>query len=168
MLLLTLSSAASAADYQHALIIVVDDLGTDKVGAYAGDVDNPSETRPSTPAIDLLADAGVRFSDAWATPSCSPTRATHYTGEHPHRAGIGGIIRDGSDTRLATSPLTLPQLAADAGLSTALFGKWHLGTTSDTPTSATAPFDHAEYMIEAGFGWYQGGCRRPAIPTGCT
>lgn len=156
-LLLALAQPALPVDYRHALIVLIDDLGTDKVGTYADDVENASETRPSTPTLDLLAEAGVRFSDAWATPSCSPTRASLLTGEHPFRHGIGLRLDEDDENGLPTDRATLPQLARDAGLSTGLFGKWHLGDSDETPTAATAAFDHAEPAIDAGFQWYQGG-----------
>jgi arylsulfatase A-like enzyme len=155
-LLALLSPAARAEDYAHAIVIVVDDLGVDKVGAYAGDVTNPTETRPSTPTLDLLADAGVRFSDAWASPSCSPARATLYSGEYAYRNKVGSVISFGSNARLGTTPLNLQQLASDAGLSTALFGKWHLGTLSRSPSEPSEAFDFQEYVNRTGFGVYRG------------
>jgi arylsulfatase A-like enzyme len=154
--LLVPTSSASAYDYEHALIIIADDLGTDKVTSYAGDVDNPDETRPQTDTIDLLAASGVRFTDAWATPACSPTRASLFLGEHPYRHGLGSALNETDTRQLPTAPMTLQQLAANAGIQTALFGKWHVGRTPESPTGPVDPFDHAEHAIVSGFGTFAG------------
>jgi len=159
LLLLLCAGQAQAADFQHALIVIVDDVGTDKVGAYAGDVDNPTENRPSTPNLDNLAAAGVRFTDAWAAPTCSPTRALVYTGELAHRNGLGAAVNDNAadPTELALDSTTLPQLALENGFATALFGKAHIGELAETPDSATtAPLDLADYPVLAGFDWFYG------------
>ena len=153
----SLAGPAAAADFQHALIIIADDLGTDKVGSYAADVDNPTETRPSTPTMDLLAGVGVRFTDAWATPMCSPTRAMLYSGEWPSRNGVGAVLDEGSPERLEATPDTLAQLAQDNGVATGLFGKWHLGEDATTPDDVTtADLDIADRPVQVGFEWFQG------------
>ena len=155
--LLLCARGARAADFEHALIIIADDLGTDKVGSYAVDVTNPLETRPTTPNLDLMAAVGVRFSDAWATPVCSPTRAMLLSGDYPFRNGVGDIIGDNSTITMPTDPPTLAQLAADVGLATGIFGKTHIGELEDTPTRATLyDKDLADYPIVIGFDWFQG------------
>lgn len=147
---------ARAADFEHALIIILDDIGTDKVGAYAGDVTNPTENRPETPTMDLLANAGVRFTDAWATPFCSPTRAMVLAGTYPYRNGVGHALDPSEDGRLTTITDTLPQLAADSGLRTALLGKWHLGISSETLDAPGQWFGRGEYPIRLGFDYFAG------------
>ena len=42
----------------------------------------------STPNLDALANAGVRFSNTWSMPECSPSRATIFTGRYPLRTGV--------------------------------------------------------------------------------
>jgi len=151
------SPSVFAADFDHALIIIVDDVGTDKIGAYAADVANPGEDRPDTVNVDLLAGAGVRFSDAWASPSCSPTRAMVYSGEYAYRNGVGAVIKEGSSTRLGTSRSSLAKLATDAGLKAGLFGKWHVGETSTTPDAPTSlALSYKEYPIQVGFSYFAG------------
>lgn len=157
VLSLCLVRTAAAADFDNALVIVVDDLGTDKVGAYAVDVENPGESRPETPEVDLLAGAGVRFSDAWSSPVCSPARGVLYTGEYAYRNGVGNVIKEGSSTRLSTAKASIAKLAQDNGLKTALFGKWHVGELSNSPDApTTTPLNLREYPVQVGFGTFAG------------
>ncbi len=157
LLTVFLAAPVEAAEYRHVVVIIADDLGSDKVSAYAGDVANPSETRPSTPNIDLLADAGVRFTDAWAMPVCSPSRAALYSGQFAYRNGVGDAVATSASPSLSEEAVTIQQLAEQEGMETALFGKWHVGVLSDTPRSAsTAASDRAEYPIRTGFGTFRG------------
>ena len=65
------------------LLVVLDDMGVDTVGAYGADV--------RTPTLDGLADRGVRFTNAWASPFCEPSRAAIQTGRYGFRTGIGSV-----------------------------------------------------------------------------
>ncbi len=150
------SAPAAAADFQHALIVILDDVGTDKVSSYAGDVTNPTEDRPETPTLDLLSNAGVRFSDAWAMPVCSPTRAAVLAGAYPYRTGVGFAISAESEVRLGTTTDTLMKLAQDNRLRTGLFGKFHLGTGADTLDEEGIVFGFGAYPIHLGFDYFAG------------
>src|SRR5688572_17762996 len=68
----------------NVLVIVLDDLGIDRLGAYGLGAD-----LPPTPVLDGLLADGVLFRNAWGYPSCSPTRAALLTGRHGRRTGIG-------------------------------------------------------------------------------
>ncbi|BCX50020.1 sulfatase [Haloferula helveola] len=78
-----------------------------------------------TPALDALADSGVRFSHAFATTAiCSPARAAVLSGLYGTRNGVPTL----------SDPLKYPAATfvhdlAEAGYRTAQAGKWHLGTT---------------------------------------
>lgn len=107
------------------LVIVADDMGYGDIGIH-GSKDIP------TPNIDALAKGGIRFTDAYVSgPYCSPTRAGLLTGRYPQRFGHEFNL----DTSPASSHFGLPlgeTTMADrlkaAGYTTALFGKWHLGS----------------------------------------
>jgi arylsulfatase A-like enzyme len=104
------------------IVIVADDLGNDKVGAY-----HEAPDPPRTPNIDALAGSGVLFRNAYVTPVCSSSRAALLTGRYGRRTGVGGIVSAKSQYGLQSSEVTLPE-ALDRGgqWSAAALGKWHL------------------------------------------
>lgn len=76
-----------------------------------------------TPALDRLAEGGMRFRNAFITHSiCSPGRAGFLTGQYTHTNGIMD-----NNTPFPTDAVTHFTLLRDAGYRTAYFGKWHMG-----------------------------------------
>ena len=123
---------ASVAAQHNVLIVLADDLGVDYVGCY-GEGTSP----PPTPNIDALAAQGVLFRNAWAYPSCSPTRAAILTGRHPFRTTVGRWIRHPNNSNpvigtIRGSEDTLPELLdrAASGYAHACIGKWHMHDVS--------------------------------------
>lgn len=113
-----------AGDAENVLIVVADDVGIDKTHAYG-----EHESAPPTPNIDALAQDGLLFRNAYACPTCSPTRAALLTGRLPSRTGVGRWIYPGSETAdLRLSELTLPEMLrhSETCTTTGLVGKWHL------------------------------------------
>ncbi len=62
---------------KNVLFVIVDDMGTD---ATPGD--SIGTTKPHTPTLESLADEGITYTNVWATPTCTPTRAAMLTGHH--------------------------------------------------------------------------------------
>ena len=121
------------------LFVIADDLGPENVGAYKSDI--ALADPPSTPNLDALASAGVRFRNAWGFPVCSPSRAAMYTGRFPLRTGVGTVIETDTDNVLSSNEITLPEVVAAGAYPSALIGKWHLGSTAaiggnDAPRNA--------------------------------
>jgi arylsulfatase len=63
------------------LLIVTDDMGFSDWGAFGGEI--------NTPHIDKLAQGGVRVTNFYTAPTCSPTRAMLMTGIDHHQVGLG-------------------------------------------------------------------------------
>lgn len=144
------SSFSAAANRPNIVLFVVDDMGWMDSGAYGSEY-------YQTPNIDRFAEQAMRFTDAYALPLCSPTRASILTGQYSARHGItsaGGhlppterrlppsappnqpSLMPETQTYLDPSHITLSQVLHDAGYRTAHIGKWHLGLTEPHwPTS---------------------------------
>ncbi len=148
------SPAASATNY---LVIIGDDIGVDKVRAYAGDYTGYAAGAaylPRTDTIDSLATAGLRFTRGWANPVCSPTRASFQSGVHAFRTGVGTALK-GTDPGLDTTAFTMfAESFQSAGYATGLFGKWHVGTedaAGNKGAPTTSPFYDAPHPSLAGW-----------------
>lgn len=121
------------------VVVLIDDVGTDKLGAWE---EHPEPAR--TPRIDALVASGVRFSQAFGQPVCSPARAALVTGRVAMRTGIGSTVRpDNDDFDLPKDEITLPEMLRSSPLgpwSSGMVGKWHLSTLDDA--GARGPLDH--------------------------
>jgi arylsulfatase A-like enzyme len=105
------------------VFIMADDLG------YA-DLSCCGRRDFSTPNIDRIAARGVRFTQAYANSAvCSATRVGLITGRYQYRLPLGleEPLAGKTDVGLPPAHPTLPSLLRQAGYSTALIGKWHLG-----------------------------------------
>ena len=123
----------------NVVLILFDWARRDTIGVY-------SDKPVSTPNIDRLAAAGVRFDNAY-TPAtlCSPARASLITGTYPHAHGIrktmypsginGGLptmyqdpIANPFDDARFSLAINFPKYLTNSGFAMAHIGKWHLGT----------------------------------------
>jgi arylsulfatase B len=151
------ASVAGVAITPNVLLVIIDDIGPEQLGSYAGD--NIANAAPaSTPNLDTLANNGVRFKNAWGFPVCSPSRAAMYTGRNPLRTLVGDVIEDSSDNTLSSSETTLAEVTRSAGYTSALVGKWHLGDNSanggiDAPRVAGG-FDHHSGILSGALPSY--------------
>ncbi len=131
-LALLVTAGLVAQGQNNVLILLADDIGVDYVGCY-GEGSNP----PPTPNIDTLAQRGVLFRNAYANPSCSPTRACIHTGRFPFRTLVGRWIRYENNSepigRLLDEEWTIPEVLdrAGSGYAHAAIGKWHMHEVGD-------------------------------------
>jgi arylsulfatase len=113
------------------VVILADDLGFSDIGCYGSEV--------PTPNLDRLAADGVRFTQFYNTPRCSPTRAALLTGLYSQEAGMGWLDNKvepksrGFHGKLLPRCVTIAEVLRDAGYFTAMTGKWHLGQQNGTP-----------------------------------
>jgi arylsulfatase A-like enzyme len=107
----------------NVLLLILDDVGIDRIGAY-----NAHPKPANTPVINALAEQGVLFRNAWAYPVCSPTRAGILTGRFGMNNGLGKAIGPNA-TGLTTDAWTLPEMLDEGTKGAyhhAAFGKWHI------------------------------------------
>src|SRR5690606_24875186 len=108
------------------ILIMTDDQGW-------GDTGYNGHPLLKTPNLDAMVSNGVEFTRFYAASAvCSPTRGSVITGRHPLRYGIcyancGHILPE---------EITLAEMVKEVGYTTGHFGKWHLGTLTETELDA--------------------------------
>ena len=83
-----LGSWAAAADKLNLLLITVDDMSADSIGAFG------CQLPGTTPNIDRLAGEGLRFTRAHVQVGhCMPSRNVMWSGRYPHNNGVEGFYQ---------------------------------------------------------------------------
>ncbi|HUR58098.1 MAG TPA: sulfatase, partial [Opitutaceae bacterium] len=138
--------AAQPARKPNVIVFLVDDMGWVDCGVYGSKY-------YETPHMDRFAARAMRFTDAYAQPLCSPTRACLLTGQYSARHGTTSatghqepqppgyqflpdtapanrpVITPESKNYLDPANYTLAEALRDAGWQTGHVGKWHIGLT---------------------------------------
>jgi arylsulfatase A-like enzyme len=126
------------------LLIIADDYGAEASSLYPSIAGTQGQV--SVPNIEALAQNGVVFDNAWASPVCSPTRGTIVSGQYGFRTGVTTV-----GNVLPTSTVTLfDRLTAESPTYThAFFGKYHLGGGNPgiDPRAGT-PFPDAARVLQ--------------------
>ena len=122
--LLILAPSLLQAQSPNVVFFLVDDLGPGEFKVYDNLDGLGTTSKIATPNIDALAQNGMRFNHAHsATAVCSPTRTMVNTGT----TSIHTSWTWGWGSPFDKSLMTLPKMMKNAGYSTALIGKGHLG-----------------------------------------
>jgi arylsulfatase A-like enzyme len=95
----------------NVLLILADDMGFSDIGCYGGEI--------ATPHLDRLAANGLRFTQAYNTAKCFPSRACLLTGAYAQDVGM-----DRAPGRI-TGAVTLAEVLRSAGYRTLMTGKHH-------------------------------------------
>ena len=114
--------AANQSQRPNIILIMSDDMGYSDIGCYGGEI--------STPNLDQLASAGVRFTQFYNTSRCCPTRASLLTGLYPHQAGVGWMMTDrgheGYRGDLNNRCVTIAEALKTTDYRCYMVGKWHV------------------------------------------
>jgi arylsulfatase A-like enzyme len=139
-----------------------------------------------TPALETLAERGMRFETFYANSVCSPTRVSILTGQSSARHHTTQWIRSENNNRGAQGPpdwrwqgitkdqQTLPVLLKKAGYRNLYVGKAHLGPFKshgefpqnlgfDVNIAGCSYGQPGSYYGQDGFGWIKGNKQR-AVP----
>lgn len=118
----------------NVVLIMADDLGYHDLGCYG----HPTI---KTPVLDQLAAGGVRLTSFYSGATvCTPSRMALLTGAYPPRLGWSkGVVGYMIPTNQGLSPkaLTMAEVFKEAGYTTGIFGKWHLGDRPPFPPPPT-------------------------------
>lgn len=125
LILLSLPSYGQKNSKPNIIVIFADDLGYGDLGCYG----HPTI---QTPYLDQMAAEGMRFTQFYVGADvCTPSRAALLTGRLPIRFGMAGegrgVLFPDSGAGLPHSEVTIASLLKEAGYSTGMIGKWHLG-----------------------------------------
>jgi arylsulfatase A-like enzyme len=133
----------------NVLLIMTDDMGYGVSSTFGGVI--------PTPAMDRIAEAGLRYTHFHSTALCSPTRAALITGRNHHSVGSGVIGElatgyPGYDSVISPEKATVGTILRDNGYATSWYGKNH-----NTPTyqySLAGPYD--QWPSGMGFDYFYG------------
>jgi len=129
------------------LFILSDDQGWGDVGFHGSDI--------KTPNLDKLAAQGAQLDQFYVQALCSPTRASLLTGRYPIRYGLHvGVVRPHAQYSIPLDERLLPQALREAGYTTAITGKWHLGTPSAEYLPTRRGFDHQYGLYNGNFDYF--------------
>ncbi len=136
-LLLTTIIQVHAQQKPNIVLILADDLGIGDIGPYG-------QQKISTPNLDKLAAAGMKFSNFYAgTSVCAPSRSSLMTGQHTGHTYVRGnkeIEPEGQEP-LADSIRTFAMILQEHGYKTGAFGKWGLGMVGTSGDPNRKGFD---------------------------
>ena len=119
------TQTAFTGEKTNIVLILMDNLGWGEPGVYGGGILRGTPT----PRIDQLAAEGMRLLNFNVEAQCTPSRAALLTGRYAIRTGNASIPLETPLYGLTQWEYTLAEMFSDAGYSTGMFGKWHLGQT---------------------------------------
>lgn len=150
------------------VFIMLDDGGYADFGAYGCELtpgacevqlDCPADPAESsadhwlkTPNIDAIADNGIRFTQHYMTPTCSPTRISLLSGGYQQRLNVRRQLPLAQTLQLrgtAAEVLPLPDMLRQQGYRTGHFGKWHAGFGKEEFRPLSVGFDEACTLLES-------------------
>ena len=124
-----------AAPRPNILYILADDLGYNDAGFMGSE-------EIHTPNLDRIARQGAVLTSFYVQPLCSPTRASLMTGRYVCHTGVYTVVRPHAPWGLPLEERTLAEALREAGYTTAIIGKWHLGEFQKAYLPTRRGFDH--------------------------
>lgn len=125
------------------LLVIADDYGADASSIYP-EINGDSGAVP-VPSLKALADNGLVFDNAWASPACSMTRGTIVSGLYGYRTGVTSV----GAVLPTTTTTVFDRITADSpGYAQAFFGKYHLGGGGSFDPRAGVAFASSEQVLQ--------------------
>lgn len=122
----------------NVLLIIADDMGPDATPGY-----EIGSEKPNMPTLQSFIDNGIRFTNLWSAPTCTPTRSTILTGKYGFKTNmlkVGDVL---SPTE--TSLQSYIKNQTNDAYAQAIIGKWHLSSSATHP--AEMGVEHYEGLL---------------------
>jgi arylsulfatase A-like enzyme len=140
LFLLFVTAIFSQQQSPNILLIIADDMGVDAVSGFG-----ITTNLPNTPTLNSFREKGVSFTNCWATPQCSPTRAAIMSGKYGIKTGV---LRPPLELDpVHTSLFSKIKDESPTDYSMGVIGKWHIGGSSSSNSSHPA---------DTGVSYYEG------------
>jgi len=131
----------------NVLLIIADDLGIDVTNGY-----QQNARMPNTPNLDALRENGLTFTNTWAAPQCTPTRASIMSGKYGIKTGVmrppGNLDLDHQSLFSKITEATNDEYAG------AVIGKWHISNPVDYDHPMQHGIDHYEGLFTSSVSDY--------------
>ena len=134
------ASGSRSGSRPNILVFLADDMGWGQPGFNGG-------TDVATPSMDRIAREGVKLTQFYVQPVCSPTRGALLTGRYAWKNGTEVRTTIDSAAGMLRDERTIANALRDAGYVTWMVGKWHLGQWHWNHLPRQRGFDHH-------FGYY--------------
>lgn len=128
------SEKTIAQDKPNIVILLMDDVGYGDLSSYGHPI-------IKTPNMDRLGEEGIRFTSFVTGMWCTPSRTQLMTGRYMPRIDFGGGTGSDGEGGLPDSEVTIAQSLKEAGYTTGMAGKWHLGYMQDKFLPPNKGFD---------------------------
>ena len=133
------------------LLIMTDDVGFSAPSTFGGVI--------PTPALDRIADTGLRYTSFHTTALCSPTRAALLTGRNHHSVATGVVVDQatgypGYNSVIPRDAVAIGEILRQNGYDTSWYGKDH--NVPQWEGSQAGPFHNWPTGPIKGFDYYYG------------
>jgi len=139
----------------HIIFILADDMGWNSLGYASQEYNETSDVSFAAPFLASMASQGILMSSYYGQEMCTPSRASLLTGRYPLSLGMQFFeVEEKVAWGMDLNETTIAEVLGDAGYSTHMLGKWHLGHYSASHLPTARGFDsYTGYLTSGNYYW---------------